>query len=343
MLDFSAHILCPVLQCATSRSITFCARDCSKFPCLLLERTIPFRWSLLATQIATGSIAGWRPDAPTDSNPENETLRIFCLGQFRVFRGSVELQDQDWGQGNAPTHKIKALFAFLLSQKSQGATKQAIISLLWSQQTDPDKATKSFHQALFCLRRALEPDLVVVSDSSYIQQHGDLYYFAPQKPCWIDTDAFEYYTERALALEQRKDCAAAVVYWDKALDLHAGDFLTGIDSRQTSAEFYDWWDPLSFHFQQLYLKAKMALARHHLALQHYDLAVQYAKEVLLIEPTLEQAHLLLMRCLIEINHLDNTLFGFRLSENEIAIHQEPTPSCHTRSLFQDLVDSLRTT
>jgi DNA-binding SARP family transcriptional activator len=342
-LDLSAHILCPILQCATSHGITFCARDCSKFPCLLLERTIPFRWSMLATQIATGSLAGWRPGAPPDSNSDSETLRIFCLGQFRVCRGSVELQDQHWGQGKGPTHKIKALFAFLLSQKSQGATKQTITSLLWPQQTDPQKAANSFRRALFYLRRALEPDLQVGSDSSYIQRHGDRYYFAPQKPCWIDTDAFEFYAERALALEQRGDCAAAVVYWDKALDLYAGDFLTGIDSRYTSTEFYEWWDPHSFHFQQLYLKAKMALARHHLALQHYNLAIQYAREVLLIEPTFEQAHHLLMRCLIEINQSDNTLFGFHLSESELTCYQEPIPSCHTHSLFQDLVDTLRTT
>ena len=302
----AAHSLCPVMQCSTTNNITFCTRDCGEFPCLLLERTIPYRWSLLSTQSNAGTQAGWRPATPKVTRLETDALRVFCLGNFRVFRGSVELQDHYWGNGKGPTHKIKAFFTFLLFREDRGARKDTIIDLLWPQQTNPERATSSFHQALFYLRRALEPDIGAGTASSYIQRQGDRYYFAPQNPCWIDTDAFVFYTNRALALEQGGN-SAAVVYWDKAIDLYRGEFLTGIDTKYTCSEFYDWCTPRCAHFEQLFLAAKMAVARHHLALQQHDLAMEHAREILCIEPTFEQANHLLTRCLLEIVQPDNPL------------------------------------
>ena len=298
--DKARRSRCPVLQCAITKDISFCARDCRDFPCPRLENTIPFRWSRADTQRLTRVFPNQIDPRTVDTDFKNPTLRIFCLGEFRVFRGLVELNNYHWSCRKGPTHKIKAMLAFLLFQENRGARKETIIDILWPQQNNPYRATSSFHQALYYLRRALEPDLATGSASSYIQRQGERYYFAPQKPCWVDTHLFDFYVHRALAVKQDSNSSDAFVYWKKALDLYRGDFLSGLDIKYTCSEFYDWCTPLCAHYKQLFISAKMAVARYYKLLQQHDLAMEQTREILCVEPGSQQAQNLLASCLDDL-------------------------------------------
>lgn len=346
LLDKAACNPCPVVECASSRNIAFCARDCLDFPCPLLERTIPYRWSRLAPPSSDASLPGWRPSNlwqnlanHEDASQDNETLRVFCLGQFRVFRGSVELQDYHWSNGKGPTQKIKALFAFLLCKRDQGARKEELTDLLWPQQTDPKRASSSFHQALFHLRRALEPDLKVGAASSYIRCQGDHYFFSPLKPCWIDAELFTAYAERAQALELGGDPDAAISYWSKTIALYGGDYMAGIDLKYTQCHLHDCCISRCRKLRQFYLAASMTVARYRFDLGQCDLAVEYARQALSVEPALEAAHRLVMQCLLEIGHLDSAICQYRTCKAELAWHENRTPSEQTRMLYQRLLEN----
>jgi DNA-binding SARP family transcriptional activator len=346
--DLLARHQCPVEQCATSRGITFCARDCPDFPCLLLERIIPYRWCRLSTGSACAPLPAQGsshpmplPPGKQQSTGRKDILHILCLGEFRVFRGDVELKDSDWGNGKGPAQKIKALLAFLMCQRAQGARKETLIDLLWPQQTDPKRASSSFHQALFYLRRALEPDLKPGAVSSYIDRRGERYFFAPQKPYWIDADAFVHYTGRAQALEQSGDTASAIDYWARAADLYGGRFMAGIDGKYTYSDYYDWCALAGLQFEQLFLTATMAVARHYLALGHHAVATGRAREALQVEPALESAHRLLMQSLIETGQLEQALHQYRVCEAELAFHQDHAPSAQTNLLYQRIVEVMR--
>jgi DNA-binding SARP family transcriptional activator len=340
------HGLCPVLQCARARNIAYCTRDCIDFPCVLLECTVPHRWPRLSARSSsdpvTDSITSDSPkplEIPADVGQAQHdyTLRVYCLGQFRVFRGDVELHDGQWGRGKGPTQKIKALLAFLLCRKTQGARKETLIDLLWPQQNDLRRASSSFHQALFHLRRALEPELASRAASSYVRRLGERYYFDPHKPTWVDADAFVYYTNRAQALEREGDSAAAQTFWNKAIDLYGGDYMAGIDVMYTRSHFYDWCAPRCHHLKQLFLNAKMAVASHSLAGGQHHSAIEHAQEALTVEPALEAAHRLLMQCMLETGQIDNALSQYRVCEAELAWHQDRLPSQPTRLLYQQLV------
>jgi DNA-binding SARP family transcriptional activator len=332
-------------QCAAKRQIAFCARDCTDFPCPLLERTMPYRWARLAVESATPALSAANPvpelPDPLDASHDAQVLRILSLGEFRVFRRDLELRDSDWGGGKGPTKKIKALLAFLLCSRTRGARKETLIDLLWPGQTDPNRANNSFHQALFHLRRALEPDLEPGIESSYIRCRNGRYRFDPQKPVWIDVDTFIQCTDRAQALEQRGDPIFAADYWSRAAGLYGGKFMAGIDNKYTSSHYYDWCAPVAYHYEQLYLTATMALARHHRGLGDHTLAITRAREALQVEPALESAHRLLIRCLMEIGQLDHALGQYRVCEAELASRQDRPPSTQTDLLFQELLTSIR--
>jgi len=327
---------CPVEQCAATRDIKYCARDCTDFPCLLLEQIIPYRWYRLATGSGDASL----PPGQQHADQGDDILRIVCLGEFRVFRGGVEVSDSDWGKGRGPTRKIQALFAFLLSRRAHGARKETIIDLLWPGQTDSQRANSSFHQALFYLRRALEPELESGSVSSYIRHRDERYYFAPQKPYWIDADALVDCSERARSLEQSGDPGSAIECWARATELYGGRYMAGIDSKYTDSDYYDWCASACYRFEQLFLAAALAVARYHLDTGHHALAIVHAREALFVEPALEPAHQLLIRCLMEAGQLEHALGQYRVCEAELDFHHERVPSEQTRLLYQELVDRM---
>jgi DNA-binding SARP family transcriptional activator len=280
------------------------------------------------------------PPGQQHTDQGDDILRIVCLGEFRVFRGDVELRDSDWGRGRGPTRKIKALLAFLLCQRAQGARKETIIDLLWPEQTNSKRANSSFHQALFYLRRALEPDLEASTPSSYIRHRGERYCFAPQKPYWIDADAFVDWSERARSLEQSGDPASAIECWARATELYGGRYMDGIDSRYTDSEYYDWCASACYRFEQLFLAATLTVGRHHLDVGHHALAIVHAREALQVEPALESAHCLLIQCLMETGQLEHALGQYRVCEAELDFHHERVPSEQTRLLYQQLVDQI---
>jgi DNA-binding SARP family transcriptional activator len=272
------------------------------------------------------------------ANQDREMLRVFCLGQFRVFRGSVELQDEDWGNGKGPTQKIKALFAFLLVRSTQGARKETLMDLFWPQQSDSKRASSSLHQALFHLRRALEPDLKARVGSSYVQCKGERYYFDPQLPCWVDADAFASCTSHAQALEGDGNIDAALGYWRKAVELYGGRFMAGIDTRYTDSEFYDWCAPRCRQLQQLYVAAAMTVARHHFDLGQHGLALEGARQVLAVDPASEPAHRLAMHCLFEMGHAHSAIAQYHTCHAELSWHEDRRPSSQTLTLYQRLLE-----
>ncbi len=344
--DKTACSPCPIVQCVSTRNVSFCARDCLDFPCPLLERTIPYRWSRLASSCSDRSSSDRKPSNPwqnptqhENTDQDGETLRVFCLGQFRVFRGSVELHDHHWGHGKGPTQKIKALFAFLLHQGDQGVCQETLLDLLWPQQTDLKRASSCFHQALFHLRRALEPALRAGAASSYIRWQGDRYFFSPLKSCWVDADVFAAYAKRAQTLELGGDSDAAIAYWIKAISLYGGDYMAGIDLEYTQCSVHDWCATRCHQLRQLYLTASMTVARYKFDSGRYDLAAEYARQALNVEPALEPAHRLLIQCLLEIGHLDSAICQYRTCKAELARSEDRAPSEKTQMLYQRLLET----
>jgi DNA-binding SARP family transcriptional activator len=295
---------------------------------------------LISSEQEASSTVPVSPGKHQGTSLGDDILRIVCLGEFRVFRGDVEVRDSDWGKGRGPTRKIKALFAFLLSRRAHGARKETIIDLLWPGQTDSKRANSSFHQALFYLRRALEPELESGSVSSYIRHRDERYYFAPQKPCWIDADVLVDCSERARSLEQSGDPGSAIECWARATELYGGRYMIGIDSKYTDSDYYDWCASACYRFEQLFLAATLTLARHHLDVGHHALAIAHAREALLVEPALEPAHQLLIRCLMEAGRLEHALGQYRVCEAELDFHHERVPSEQTRLLHEELIDRM---
>lgn len=343
-LEKSHSSPCSILRCAAARKIPYCARDCPDFPCDLTEPRFPRRsWAapehMNATLPDKGGSAGPQPPVTTSDieKLDQAGLRVFCLGTFCVYRGLEEIQEAEWGRGKGPTQKIKALFACLLSRKKRGARKETLIDLLWPEQRDCAHASACLHLALYHLRRALEPDLKSGAASSYIRYEDERYRFDPQKPCWIDADVFEAYGRRAQAQARNGGPEAAMIDWAMALDLYDGDYMAGIAIDYTENPLYDWCTARRRYLRELFLTGLLAMGSYHYRTGAYGLGVKYAREALAVEPALERAHRLAMRCLIEDGRPDEALRQYHRCRGELAYYECREPAKETKLLCEQLL------
>lgn len=336
---------CPILRCAADRKIPYCSRDCPDFPCALFGQSFPYCWFREAYHRPDMlSPEAWEPAGPpmpeaalNAEQPHPRGLRVFCLGTFRVYRGSEEIRNDDWGQGRGPTQKIKAMLAYLLSQKQRGARKETLCDFLWPEQTDSDQADASFHPALYCLRRALEPDLKLGADSSYIRYAGGRYRFDPAEPAWIDADAFEAYCRRARECDRRGDTETAVLYRGMALDVYGGDYMAGIPIDYTDDCVYDWCRPRRHRLRELYLEALLEMARYHRDIGDYGSCLRYANAALEQEPAFEPAHRMAIQALIKCGQPNAAIHQYRMCEAELIREAGVPPSQQTQILYEQLV------
>jgi two-component SAPR family response regulator len=139
-------------------------------------------------------------------------LRVFALGDPRVYRGADLVSAAEWTYSRA-----RELLFYLLCRES--ATKDQIGLALWPD-ADATQLRAHLHPVLHHLRHALgRPDWVVF-------EHGR-YRFNRALDYTFDVEAFEEHVEHAKR-SQRDDPAHAIRHIEQALKLYRGDFLAGL-------------------------------------------------------------------------------------------------------------------
>ena len=339
---------CRVLRCATARKIPYCNRDCSEFPCEFFRHSLLHCWSPVSSPnqkivpqdylVLTRSPTSFH--SLNTQKSDGEGLRVFCLGSFRVYRDSEEIQDHEWGQGKGPTQKIKTMFSYLLSRKNRGARKDTLINLLWPNQRDHDRASDAFHLTLYYLRRALEPDLNSKTASSFILYKRGRYRFDPLKPYWIDADTFEAYCRQAEVYNGHGDSETAILYWRMAAEVYGGDYVASLHPDFTEDRNRDWCLARRQYLRELYLSALLEMAHYHCNRMETGPCLKYAYQILDVDPCFEEVHRLAIQCLIKTNQIDSALRQYRTCETELAGHENRAPSRQTRHLYREITKRL---
>jgi DNA-binding SARP family transcriptional activator len=232
------------------------------------------------------------------------------------------------------------MFAYLLSRKKRGARKDTLINLLWPNQIDYDRASATFHLTLYCLRRALEPDLKSMTASNYIRYQGGRYRFDPLRPYWLDADAFESYCHQAEAYDRYDESETALLYWEMAAGMYEGDYMASIHPDFTEDRNQDWCLARRQYLQELYLNALLEMAHFYFDNMEFGTCLKYAYRILEVDPCFEKVHRLAIQCLIKSNQYDRALRQYRTCKAALASNEDRAPSGLTRRLYQELTKSL---
>src|SRR5690606_37545033 len=130
----------------------------------------------------------------TQSRPE---LRVFALGQVRVYRGDRLLTSTDWTYA-----KARELFFYLLCCPND--TREQIGLDFWPD-ASPEQVRKRFSAALAHARKALG------RDCEWIILNNGRYRINPARTYWFDVDLFEAKLHAAGQLRQNGGPRAEIV------------------------------------------------------------------------------------------------------------------------------------
>jgi len=342
---------CPILRCATSRSVPFCIRDCPEYPCVFYQDRLSIceRNVVSDPQASSGQTVSTLIRTPVRINgnegklPLNNSgtqLYIFCLGPLRAFRDGKCITETEWGQTKGPTQKVKALFAYLLAKGARGATKDAIMELLWGGQPVNDKIEARLHAALYYLRRALEPTLPPRAESRYVIYEDGYYKLAPPGGYWVDAAAFEGYYLQAQHLEEegREDVAAR--FWKLAAALYQGDYMIDLAPCYTEDYVDDCCKWQRYRLKDMHLMALLKLAQYHFRCSQDQLSLTYAQKALDQDSSCEDAYCLIMKLMHRTGQRHDLMRQYRLCERALQDAEDRSPTPETFQLYQQLLKTL---
>ncbi len=145
-------------------------------------------------------------------------LRAQMFGAFRVWRGLVEVNAQEWRRESA-----RQLFQLLLTYRRQMLERDQILEMLWPGQ-GPEIALRDFKVALSTLFKVLEPERKANAPSAFILREGTLYGWRGGADVVLDVEHFEQAIAAGDALWAR-DPNTAAAHYRTALTLYQGDYL----------------------------------------------------------------------------------------------------------------------
>ena len=159
-------------------------------------------------------------DAGAASPPaefDHAQMRLYCLGQFRVY-----LRDHDVRLRHAGTGA--SVMKYLALHNPQSVPRDVLLEALWPG-VDPAIANGRLKAAIYRLRQALAAVDTAPMHCEYVVHEAGSYRFAPTLRVWTDIEAFEYayrageYWERAGRADQAAAC------YLQAVERYQGDLL----------------------------------------------------------------------------------------------------------------------
>jgi LuxR family transcriptional regulator, maltose regulon positive regulatory protein len=218
-------------------------------------------------------------------------LHIVTLGRFAVFQAGEHIGTARWDRP-----KVQKLFKYLLTARNHCAHRDVLMDALW-----PDlpvsAAWSNLKNALYRLRRVLEPQLLPRQTSRFLGAEGPSYrlLLGPQDR-W-DAAAFLRQAETAQRSRRDEDFAAAAA-------LYNGDYLP-------DDIYEDWTIELRERLCSAYKRLLLAWGEVLAGQGAYEQAIEVTEHLLRLAPSLETAHRDLMGYYVAAGWRDRAVQQYR--------------------------------
>jgi DNA-binding SARP family transcriptional activator len=214
-----------------------------------------------------------RPLSASERATRPEAVRVWLLGGFRVSVGPRTIQRDRWR-----SRKAAALVKLLALAPGHNLHREQVMDVLWPD-AGKKAASNNLRQVLYAARRVLDP--ASGSHKSYLSFEDEHLILCPEGDLWVDVDAFEE------AARTARYARGPAVY-QAAIDLYAGDLLP-------EDRYEEWAEGRREQLRQLYLALLIELAGLYEGREEHEPAIEALMNATAEEPTLEEAHVAIMR------------------------------------------------
>src|SRR5262245_25429336 len=231
--------------------------------------------------------------------------------------GGFEARLDDGTTLGLPTHKYKALLAFLATPPGQAHPRDKLVAMLWGE-LPREQGRAALRQALWALRKALDggpPRAIVLEDDTVRLEQGV-----------VRVDVTEF--ERAARSKEAPALAQAV-------ELYRGEFLAGIAPRE--APFEEWLIVERERLAELAVDALARLLVHQRAEGARQAAIATAQRLLALDPLQEAVHRTLMELHTELGRQGAALRQYQTCVSVLQRELAVEPEAETRALYQDIL------
>ncbi len=245
------------------------------------------------------------------------TLRIYLLGRFEVEQGSRLLESEGWRSG-----KARSLFKILLARRNYQISRQECQELLWPE-LDQERAANNLNQAVYSLRRTLEPDLERAGASAYLRTEGSKLQLNLTLIHWIDVEEFKrLYRQAALGADLR--------LYEQAASLYTGDYLP-------EDLYEDWSISRRESLRQEWIEVLLQMAALYRQAGQEEKYQQSLHRVLEADFANEESAQKLMLALAESGRRDESVALYRSFAGRLQNRLNVQPLDETRQLYHEIV------
>lgn len=206
------------------------------------------------------------------------TLRIQTFGDFRLWRGFLEIPRKAWTR-----EKARQLLQYLVTQGDTARHREEIASDVW-ETDDPQVAERDFKVALNGLKTVLEPDSQVRGTTVFVHREGSFYRLLKSHIVQIDRVEFERLLDisnHTSGVEKERSLLAAI-------ELYRGDYLP-------DARYALWSLSERDRLRNLFMRACMTYADLLLHERRWDEVIRIAERMAQIDVTSEEAYVFLIQ------------------------------------------------
>lgn len=255
------------------------------------------------------------------------SLLIRCFGAFEIQSGGTRIHA-------FPTHKIRALLAYLALETGQAHQRELLAGLLWPEMGQA-AALNNLRLALHRLRETL--DKVQPAISATLLQSTRQTLALNAAVVTVDVGLFQHLLATCAAHTHTElaRCPACLARLQQAVDLYRGELLA--DFRLTDAPAFEEW--LLLLREMLH---QQALATLHLLVQIYEQqgadeqAHDYASRQLALDPSREEVHRRLMRNLARRGQYAEALAQYESCRRILREQLNVAPDLETVALYEQI-------
>ncbi len=255
---------------------------------------------------------------PLQAPPQVVELHAFLLGEFRVMVNERLIPGWPGGRG-------RAIFAFLLLQRSHCAHREVLMETFWPD-SDPDAARNNLNVAIHNLRAVFRQEAA----RSVILRDENIYRIDPQLALWLDFTVFEQHVKAGEKLERSGMATASIIAeYEAALHLYQGDFLA-------DHPFDEWAILERERLRVLYLETLDHMSMIHFNEGSYNACIRLCQRMIAHDACREDAHCRLMCCYYHEGQAHLALRQYQVCVESLRSELNVDPSPNTIDLYDKI-------